>query len=85
VAWSGSAAGAGRTLGCHARFHSPGIRKSQREGLVVRLAQSEEELRAFFEMHLKVRNISMACSRNLTVSFRISGGILWKRSMGFFC
>jgi len=29
--------------------------KSQREGLVVRLAQSEEELRAFFEMHLKVR------------------------------
>jgi len=31
------------------------IRKSQREGLVVRLAQSEEELRAFFEMHLKVR------------------------------
>ena len=31
------------------------IRKSQREGLVVRLAQSEDELRAFFEMHLKIR------------------------------
>jgi CelD/BcsL family acetyltransferase involved in cellulose biosynthesis len=31
------------------------IRKSQREGVVVRVAQSEEELRAFFEMHLKVR------------------------------
>ncbi|HKV64643.1 MAG TPA: GNAT family N-acetyltransferase [Candidatus Acidoferrum sp.] len=31
------------------------IRKSQREGLVVRPAQSEEELRVFFEMHLKVR------------------------------
>jgi CelD/BcsL family acetyltransferase involved in cellulose biosynthesis len=31
------------------------IRKSQREGLVVRLAQSEKELRVFFEMHLKIR------------------------------
>lgn len=31
------------------------IRKSQREGLTVRVAQSEEELRSFFEMHLKVR------------------------------
>lgn len=31
------------------------IRKSQREGLVVRPAQSEEELRVFFDMHLKVR------------------------------
>src|ERR1700719_1607491 len=31
------------------------IRKSQREGLVVRVANSENELRAFFEMHLKVR------------------------------
>jgi CelD/BcsL family acetyltransferase involved in cellulose biosynthesis len=31
------------------------IRKSERAGLTVRLAQSEEELRSFFEMHLKVR------------------------------
>lgn len=31
------------------------IKKSQREGVVVRVAQSEEELRAFFDMHLKVR------------------------------
>ena len=31
------------------------IRKSEREGLSVRMAQSEQELRVFFEMHLKVR------------------------------
>jgi CelD/BcsL family acetyltransferase involved in cellulose biosynthesis len=31
------------------------IRKSQRENLEVRVAQSEQELRTFFEMHLKVR------------------------------
>jgi CelD/BcsL family acetyltransferase involved in cellulose biosynthesis len=31
------------------------IRKSQRAGLVVRPAQSEDELRAFFDMHLKIR------------------------------
>jgi CelD/BcsL family acetyltransferase involved in cellulose biosynthesis len=31
------------------------IRKSQREGIRVRTAQSEQELRIFFEMHLKVR------------------------------
>ena len=31
------------------------IRKSEREELSVRTAQSEQELRAFFEMHLKVR------------------------------
>ena len=31
------------------------IRKSEREGLTVRMAQSEEELRVFFEMHLKIR------------------------------
>ena len=31
------------------------IRKSEREGLSVRMAQAEPELRAFFEMHLKVR------------------------------
>jgi CelD/BcsL family acetyltransferase involved in cellulose biosynthesis len=31
------------------------IRKSQREGLTVRMAQSEQELRAFFEMHLRIR------------------------------
>jgi CelD/BcsL family acetyltransferase involved in cellulose biosynthesis len=31
------------------------IRKSERAGLTVRRAQSEQELRAFFEMHLKVR------------------------------
>lgn len=31
------------------------IRKSQRAGIHVRPAQSEQELRAFFEMHLKVR------------------------------
>jgi CelD/BcsL family acetyltransferase involved in cellulose biosynthesis len=31
------------------------IRKSQREGLTIRFAESEEELRTFFEMHLRVR------------------------------
>ena len=31
------------------------IRKSEREGLTVRMAESEPELRVFFEMHLKVR------------------------------
>jgi CelD/BcsL family acetyltransferase involved in cellulose biosynthesis len=31
------------------------IRKSERSGLTVRMAQCEAELRAFFEMHLKVR------------------------------
>ena len=31
------------------------IRKSQRAGIHIRTAQSEQELRAFFEMHLKVR------------------------------
>jgi CelD/BcsL family acetyltransferase involved in cellulose biosynthesis len=31
------------------------IRKSQREGLEIRVAQTEQELRTFFEMHLKVR------------------------------
>lgn len=40
--------------GMHESTHRA-IRKSQREGLVVRPAQSEEELRVFFEMHLKIR------------------------------
>jgi CelD/BcsL family acetyltransferase involved in cellulose biosynthesis len=31
------------------------IRKSERAGLTVRIAESEHELRTFFEMHLKVR------------------------------
>jgi len=31
------------------------IRKSERAGLTVRVAESEQELRSFFEMHLKVR------------------------------
>lgn len=31
------------------------IRKSQREGLSVRLGSNEEDLRSFYEMHLKVR------------------------------
>lgn len=31
------------------------VAKSQREGLVVRLAQSQADLRAFFEMHLRIR------------------------------
>jgi CelD/BcsL family acetyltransferase involved in cellulose biosynthesis len=31
------------------------IRKSERAGLTVRVAQSEQELRSFFEMHLKIR------------------------------
>jgi CelD/BcsL family acetyltransferase involved in cellulose biosynthesis len=35
------------------------IRKSQREGVVVRVAQSEHELRAFFDMHLKVRKYKL--------------------------
>ena len=35
------------------------IRKSQREALVVRVAKSEDELRAFFEMHLKIRKYKL--------------------------
>ena len=35
------------------------IRKSQREGLVIRVATSEHELRAFFEMHLKIRKYKL--------------------------
>lgn len=31
------------------------IKKSQREGVEIRVAESEADLRAFFEMHLKVR------------------------------
>jgi CelD/BcsL family acetyltransferase involved in cellulose biosynthesis len=31
------------------------IKKSQREGVAIRVAESEADLRAFFEMHLKVR------------------------------
>lgn len=31
------------------------IRKSQRSGICIRPAQSEQELRVFFEMHLKIR------------------------------
>jgi CelD/BcsL family acetyltransferase involved in cellulose biosynthesis len=31
------------------------IRKSQRSGICIRAAQSERELRAFFEMHLRIR------------------------------
>jgi CelD/BcsL family acetyltransferase involved in cellulose biosynthesis len=31
------------------------IRKSQRSGICIRAAESERELRAFFEMHLKIR------------------------------
>jgi CelD/BcsL family acetyltransferase involved in cellulose biosynthesis len=40
--------------GIHDSAHRA-IRKSQREGLVVRFAESEQELRTFFEMHLRVR------------------------------
>ena len=35
------------------------IRKSQREGLVIKIATSEHELRAFFEMHLKIRKYKL--------------------------
>jgi CelD/BcsL family acetyltransferase involved in cellulose biosynthesis len=35
------------------------IRKSQRDGLVVRVAGSEHELRVFFEMHLKIRKYKL--------------------------
>jgi CelD/BcsL family acetyltransferase involved in cellulose biosynthesis len=31
------------------------IRKSQREGVQIRFAETEQDLRAFFEMHLKIR------------------------------
>jgi CelD/BcsL family acetyltransferase involved in cellulose biosynthesis len=31
------------------------IRKAEREGVIVRIAEREEELRAFFELHLRVR------------------------------
>lgn len=35
------------------------IRKSQREGVEVRVARSESELRAFFDMHLKIRKYKL--------------------------
>ena len=35
------------------------IKKSQREGLTVRVAQSEQELRTFFEMHLRIRKYKL--------------------------
>ena len=35
------------------------VRKSQREGVEVRVARSESELRAFFDMHLKVRKYKL--------------------------
>jgi CelD/BcsL family acetyltransferase involved in cellulose biosynthesis len=35
------------------------IRKSQREGVHVRVAESEQELRAFYEMHLKIRKYKL--------------------------
>ncbi len=44
--------------GIHDSAHRA-IKKSQREGLVVRLAQSEQDLRAFYEMHLKVRKYKL--------------------------
>jgi len=44
--------------GMHDSTHRA-IRKSQREGLVVRMAQSEHELRAFFDMHLKIRKYKL--------------------------
>jgi CelD/BcsL family acetyltransferase involved in cellulose biosynthesis len=31
------------------------VKKAQRDGIVVQIAEREEELRAFFEMHLKIR------------------------------
>lgn len=40
--------------GMHDSTHRA-IRKSERSGLTVRKAQSEPELRAFFEMHLRIR------------------------------
>lgn len=40
--------------GMHDSTHRA-IKKAQREGVAVRVAQSEQELRIFFEMHLKVR------------------------------
>ncbi len=40
--------------GMHDSTHRA-IKKAQREGVVVRVARSEQELRTFFEMHLKVR------------------------------
>src|SRR5262245_10417550 len=40
--------------GMHDSLHRA-IKKSQREGVVVCVAQSEEDLRAFYQMHLKVR------------------------------
>jgi CelD/BcsL family acetyltransferase involved in cellulose biosynthesis len=44
--------------GMHDSTHRA-IRKSQREGLVVRAAKSEEELRTFFDMHLQVRKYKL--------------------------
>jgi lipid II:glycine glycyltransferase (peptidoglycan interpeptide bridge formation enzyme) len=40
--------------GMHDSTHRA-VRKSDREGLTVRMAESEQELRIFFEMHLKIR------------------------------
>jgi len=44
--------------GIHDSTHRA-IRKSQRESVVVRIAKSESELRAFFDMHLKIRKYKL--------------------------
>jgi lipid II:glycine glycyltransferase (peptidoglycan interpeptide bridge formation enzyme) len=53
------------------------IRKSQRAGIHVRSAQSEEELRAFFEMHLKVRKNKYGLLAQPFAFFRN----IWRRFM----
>src|SRR5205814_6453236 len=44
--------------GIHDSTHRA-VRKSQREGVVVRVAKSESELRTFFDMHLKIRKYKL--------------------------
>jgi CelD/BcsL family acetyltransferase involved in cellulose biosynthesis len=44
--------------GMHDSTHRA-IRKSQREGVQVRMATSDSELRAFFDMHLKIRKYKL--------------------------
>ena len=51
------------------------IRKSQREGVEVRVAKSEGELRAFFEMHLKIRKYKLGMLAQPFVFFQN----IWRR------
>ena len=61
------------------------IRKAQREDVEVRPAESENDLRAFFEMHRGLRNTSIVFWHNPIVSFRQSGITSFGKAMARCC